>query len=907
VLTDEPVTPARLNPQVPRDLTTICLKCLSKQPQRRYASAAELAEDLRRFLRGETIAARPAGRLERLARWARRRPAAAALWAALVATALLALALVGAGLRMSGQREAADQAALQDLREAERRLQQADLSGARAALERARGRLGEVGSSELQQRAAQVEEEVRRRAAQEEQTRELKRRLTAIRLGRCVVDAGGHFDRLKSDREYEEAFRTAGLAPFQQSPKVAADRIKDSRARAELVAALDDWANCAANLLRRNWLLAVAQLADDPDPWRKRVRDPTGFWSAGKLKELAGAAPIKRESVQLLVALGERFYMADRKAAIPFLQRVQWEHPNDFYANFWLGAALDETGELGGAVDYFRMALAVRPHAAVAYFRLGTALDRLGRRDEALPYLEQAVRMDSRDARTQACLADVLKARGRTDEAIRHYREALRLDPKAVWVRNNLGLALEQAWRLDEAIVEYEQALRIDPRHGPANSNLARALQQRGRRAEAVERYRAALAAGIHPVSTHYQLGELLTELGRLDEAAKHFREVLALAPGDRDAQERLRGVLLRQRRFEEARAAWGKALEAGPKEHDDWFGYAELCLFLGREDEYRRHRSALLARFGGSTDPAVCERTGRACLLLPGTKDEMAGAAALAERAVAARRKGPEWAHPYYLFAKGLADYRLGRYDDALAVMGGEAARAEYLGPCPRLVTAMALHQKGQKEQALKALAAAVLSHDWSAAKADSRDPWIMHIVRREAEALILPNLPAFLEGKYQPKGNDERLALVGACQFQGRRAAEAGLLAAAFAADPKLAEDPGAGLRYRAARAAAVAGCGGGADGATVSEPERARWRRQARAWLRLDLAAWAKRLQAARPTDRAEVQKALARWREDPDLAGLRDVGALERLPTAERQEWRALWQEAATLLRRAETTK
>ena len=88
VLHDDPVPPSRLNPGVPRDLATICLKCLSKEPQRRYASAAALAEDLRRFLRGESIAARPAGPLERLARWARRSPAAAALLAVtlLVAT-----------------------------------------------------------------------------------------------------------------------------------------------------------------------------------------------------------------------------------------------------------------------------------------------------------------------------------------------------------------------------------------------------------------------------------------------------------------------------------------------------------------------------------------------------------------------------------------------------------------------------------------------------------------------------------------------------------------------------------------------------------------------------------------------------------------------------------------------------
>jgi predicted Ser/Thr protein kinase len=84
---EEPVPPRRLESTVPADLETICLKCLQKQPALRYDSAQALADDLNRFLKHEPILARPVGSLRRLAKWARRRPAAAAL----VAVSCLAL------------------------------------------------------------------------------------------------------------------------------------------------------------------------------------------------------------------------------------------------------------------------------------------------------------------------------------------------------------------------------------------------------------------------------------------------------------------------------------------------------------------------------------------------------------------------------------------------------------------------------------------------------------------------------------------------------------------------------------------------------------------------------------------------------------------------------------------------
>ena len=122
----------------------------------------------------------------------------------------------------------------------------------------------------------------------------------------------------------------------------------------------------------------------------------------------------------------------------------------------------------------------------------------------------------------------------------------------------------------------------------------------------------------------HYDLGNILRVRGHLREAYGQYLEVIRLDPKNREVQNPLRIVLVLDGRGKEALALWKKATDSDPAVYANWSGYAELCLFLGQEDEYRRARQNLLAKFSASSNSNILERTSRACLLLPTTEDEL-------------------------------------------------------------------------------------------------------------------------------------------------------------------------------------------------------------------------------------------------------------------------------------------
>jgi WD40 repeat protein/tRNA A-37 threonylcarbamoyl transferase component Bud32 len=161
VLEKEPPRPRQVNPQVNRDLETICLKCLDKDPQRRYGTAEALAEDLERWLGGEPIQARPTSRWERTIKWAQRRPAVSAL-VGVSGTSAVCLLVLGGFLWHNAEVRAE---AVQDLEQARKEQkaakQEAAVQEKRAADKRAEvDRLGAIAQQE-RTRAQQAQDTAR--------------------------------------------------------------------------------------------------------------------------------------------------------------------------------------------------------------------------------------------------------------------------------------------------------------------------------------------------------------------------------------------------------------------------------------------------------------------------------------------------------------------------------------------------------------------------------------------------------------------------------------------------------------------------------------------------------------------------------------------------------------------------
>jgi len=848
---EEPPRPRRRERAIPSELETIVLKAMEKRPQDRYATAQELADDLRRWLLDQPIRARRPTLLQRAGKWTRRHRPAVAASAVMLLVALALAAYIGWTRHdRAVQRAASKKVILAALEDSHSRQEERRLPEALSAARRADGVLAGVD----------VDEALRQRVQKRLADLELLDNLENVRLQKGTEAREGHFDREGADVLFERTFRDAGLDVEALPMEEAGERIRSSTVAVELASVLDYWVSIRRAIRGEDdpsWkhLLRIARVAD-PDTWRTRVREALERRDRQALRAIVGEE-VFRLPVTTLCSLGSAL-LEDEEShgqAEAFLRASQQRHPNDFWLNYYLWHLFEtrRPPQPEEAIRFAAVAVALRPDSPGTHINLGLSLEHKGRLEEGIAEYREAIQLKKDVAESHNNLGGALRDKGRLDEAIAEHREALRLKKDFAEAHTGLGNALHDKGRLDEAIAEHRQALRLKKDFAEAHNNLGNALRDKGQLDEAIAEYREAFRLKKEFAAAHCNLGDALREKGRLDEAIAELHEAIrikkdfAMAHMDLGVAPRVKG------RMDEAIAELREAVRL-------------------KKDFAKAHDSL------GSA------------LALNGQLNE-----AIAEFRVAIRlnKDFPE-AH----YDMGNAQWEKGQLDEAIAELR-EAIRLKKDFAEAHCNLGDALLQKGRFAEAL-----GYIRRGHELGSKNPRWPYPSAQLVRNCERLVELDgkLPAILSGQKQPNDNAERLALAQLCQLPCKQLNAAALrfYNEAFADKPQLADDLNAQHRYNAACAAALAGCGQGADADKLDTKERARLRQQALDWLRADLKAYRQVLEKSAGTAGSAIAQRMQHWLQDGDFAGARGDEALAQLPAEERAAWRRLWADVAELL-------
>jgi tetratricopeptide (TPR) repeat protein/serine/threonine protein kinase len=933
--------PAKLAKLMRGELDWIVMKALEKDRNRRYDTANGFAQDIERYLADEPVLACPPSATYRLGKFVRRHRVALTTSSALALAALLVVGSLGWAVR---DRAARDEQAARE-RAAQRLLIE---EGARRALDLSDEYLhkGKWHEARVEARRADsilasgpAPEELRQRTAERLADLDMVLRLEAIRTADPENAAG--YPGAAADKTYTDLFREYGIDVERPDVEEVGRQIGRRAIRLELALALDSWAGlymtgpqAAPAVWQR--LLAMARAAD-PDEWRAAVRDALGRQDRKRLLELARRPQAAEQPAATVDVLALALWVVqERETAVALLQRAQNDYRDDFRINFSLasmllsmnppraedsirfhqaalalrpkspgllnnlGMALQAGGRLDEALAAYRESVDRQPGWSGGHYNLGNALHDKGQLDEAIAAYHAALRLRKDFPDAYYNLGNALRAKGRSEEAIAAYREALATKqgfPTAYKAHYNLGLALQDKGRLDRAIAAYREALRLKKDFPEAHVNLGNALRAKGRTDEAIAEFRAALATKQRfpdAYKAHANLGNVLYAEGRLDEAIAAYREAIRLKKDYPAAHYSLGGALKAKGRLDEAIAAYREALRFRNDLPEAHVNLGNALKDRGRLDEAVAAYREALATKQRFPDAYKAHANLGNVLYAKGRLDE-----AIAAYREAIRLKKDYPAAHYNL---GGALRAKGRLDEAIAAYR-ESIRLKKDYPEAHCNLADALKQKGEFRQALEELRR---GHELGSK--DPRWPYPSAQWVRQCERLVKldAKLPQVLKGEAQPADAAERLDLAQMCQLPSKslNAAAVRFYTDAFAREPKVADDLGAAHRYNAARAAALAGVGQGQDARNLDDKERARLRRQALDWLQADLRAW-HRLLANGPAQvpPAAVAKRMRYWLADTAFAGLRGPEALAKLPDAEQQRWRELWDQVADALARA----
>jgi eukaryotic-like serine/threonine-protein kinase len=592
ILTEEPDDLRRIDPSIPADLAAVVETALQKDPDRRYRTAAAMADDLAAFAEGRPVAARRVGAVGSLVRWARREPAKALLIAALLIAAASAVVLLTLHVAGRDDAEAARLAKLQDakddeLSQASCEIGEGDPERAVASFERAMNMEG--GSAEAVAGLALAHLTLKRPMkalevldAHRARTGHLRAavllRASALRsLGRIAeADAlersaaapkdaldfyldgesllqRGHGGGKPAFQEALQAFRNAiYLAPapravyFQQAAHAARHAGDEVSAR-ELAAALRrHWPSSPNSLFWIAYALGPDAPEESLDTLRQAIRMKPTFRLA---------------YYNLGVTLGGLGRFDEAAAAYREALRSK---PDDPSVLFNLGAVSGKMGFLDDAVDAYRAALKARPSYAAAHYHLGNTLKQKGLADEALSSYRDGVAADPDDPVARFNLGTALEEKGLVDEAITELRAAVALRSDYATAHCNLGAALRDRGLTDAAVASFREALRLDPDLIVAHRGLTRLLRKLGRHADVVVAAREAIRVKPDDAEFHHRLGLALHDLGQFDAATASFADAIRRDADFADAHFELGRTLVKTGRLPEGLTSLRRGHELG-------------------------------------------------------------------------------------------------------------------------------------------------------------------------------------------------------------------------------------------------------------------------------------------------------------------------------------------------------
>jgi serine/threonine-protein kinase len=614
------------------ELVALARRCLAPEPTERPRHAGEVAEAMTAYERSVSERLRRA-ELERAAaearagEEARTRQVAEAkaaeerkgkrLALALALTVLALIAIGGAGAawwwhertirdQEVAAREQEETARDQSVTEALAQAREHQAAGrwpeARAALEKAAGRLGDAGPTALREQLA----EMRRNLA-------FAAELDDVRLRSADSARGGGFDPELRSRRYAAAFRKHGLDLPALDTAEAVARLRGSAIRLELLAAVDDWILHAPHGVHAA-LRRVADGADD-SAWRRAFRAAALTGNAARLKALAHDEEVQRQPPAVLNWLAVTLRSAGQVPdALAVLRQAQRRFPGDFWLNFELGYELVvalQPPRPDEAVGYFRAAVAVRPTSAVAHNELGAALQEKGDQDAAIIEFQKAIELDPTWSASYANLGNALDVKRDFSGAAAAYQRAIALEPTSARNHYNFAIAWHNHGEPDKAIAEFRRALDLNPNYTTAHYGLGLALMGKHDLAGAAAEYRKAIALNPRFPEAHCNLGAVLRQQGKLTESLAYYRrghELGSKRPGwPYPSPQWVREA----ERLVELDTKLGRVLkgEAPPADPGERIALAEFC-----QKPFKRRFAAAVRLYASVNGPRVPHQYNAAC-----------------------------------------------------------------------------------------------------------------------------------------------------------------------------------------------------------------------------------------------------------------------------------------------------